>query len=1391
MAAVCQGIAGQRGIPEDETYVSTLDNDVSGLSPTSRKIIEDCSVPVSTGASNKEPRPPPALIFRPPSSGVDAVGFHFAKPSHPTPKFSARPQLRQTRAVEPKLATSINNTQQSLANDVTLIWHSDQRVYSDQHVDSNKNSPATPRNNQNATNTSQQPGAEVPSASSQPEVTQDSATLPEEPSQVEEESPSGDHNAFVVQDTHKQQPAARSTTPNTAPAQSSGKRISANEQQQRRSDTGPRHRPGNSPTVLTLASKVTKQQRFPKGQSNGAAIPGNPKPPITGTQPSEEDLFYLLIRKLKQRDAVDAANTALKERLENQILDVTQENEALHFQLKEAGARCDKKEAELNDQRKLVERWKIKFTKLRNLMGDFGNNFEDLRKDGQRLKSEQAYLAEQSRHIREDIGRLGEDTDRIRKHWSQYKSSVSGIQYEVGSLEQSLIVAETKSSERDRVILQQKNQVATLENYIRTYASRQQKQGHLLQQNQLEALSKMGSIQELLEESREAVNSLLKAEISPKIDSCLGLLKLLDQKNWAKPAELAEVAGSIRGLSLQLNGHTESLKKHTDHTFEARHGSSTDILAQLDDIKSTFASNLALAEQLAQLQRANDDLRQNLDLSESRIVQRNSDYEQLKLKEENLQNLICNLEAEVLALHAEKSDTAQFQESEVTSELQTQLEATTAALTEATNKMKSKDEEMQEAERNLEEKTHQLEVAENRLIALQVENSEAQEKVSRIEQKIREEMTRASLRSKEQNKAWFEQEQHRLRREKVTAEKMVEKMKEQLGTMKFSLAEQRQKEIEGLKELSRRKDSDFEAEIARLNETSTSYLKGLSNAESRIEILAAENKQIREELSKSQAAAIDTTEHELLQQRVGQLQHEVEDKNVEISSLNEEVSKSNQEAKKTSVLQKQLSECLRDVDTLRMSLSEVSTSKEEIATSLRSKEEELESLNQKLNALERSSATSTKLQANIQVKDNQIEGLLKRAQKAEDWNEKVEKLLRNLQVLGPEEPLLESWDTVEQRLGNRLTHPRNETTPAQTINTTTFPTPSKKRKSRTTRKRTRISAPNPGKSPSAEGLLEHRVDKIPNEPSNVIEESRVDTSAVFAPPQCPNDGQGEEDSTIDIQPFSRIQGDLSDLELEFPISQLTDLNSLFPSTPAGGEASRNEEVNPTTPHKSNPGGAGARLPDSSLVPASSPPPSQEMLLDALSVASCDQQDAINPPPGSQLATDTGVGKPGHSNNVLPRAGGETKTLKRKASDEIKPKTTGRKIQNLQLEAQQANLNEAATENGEANHAQRSPQKRPRRGILKDTSTMASARENSIMRTPSQGNRLGAISSVVTSTVSIRRQSRTSKYFNPAMSPVSTIASNPVEPAMPSKARVRRRNKVNQYNARFSQGFPSK
>ncbi|EGD95087.1 hypothetical protein TESG_02580 [Trichophyton tonsurans CBS 112818] len=337
-----------------------------GLSPTSKKILKECTVELPAAAV-KDSRVP--FVARPPSSGGQDAGFYFARPTLPRRAFTSHPQARSSRAT----SEEDKGLSQSQGDDERAL---------------------------------------PPDASSQ-----DKTVIVVDTNSVDRPKTKSPERARTVS------PSLERVTP-TKP-------------------TSKIMQPIRDIPQPTLSNNIER------------AVP------INTQQATEDELFNLLIQKLKKREEAAVAASKLIDELKASLCTADENNKQLNIRVNELDRQCKEEQKEKVAQRQSVDRWKLKFGKIRALMAGIADHQERLLKEYRAIRKEQVSLNVEKDQMHDNLNYLTESTKGLGKNISQYKAQLTGIIHqftaEEGALKSLLNSKESHLKEIEQ-LLAEKNQ---------------------------------------------------------------------------------------------------------------------------------------------------------------------------------------------------------------------------------------------------------------------------------------------------------------------------------------------------------------------------------------------------------------------------------------------------------------------------------------------------------------------------------------------------------------------------------------------------------------------------------------------------------------------------------------------------------------------------------------------------------------------------------------------------------------------------------------------------------------------------------------------------------------------------------------------------------------------
>lgn len=333
-------------------------------------------------------------------------------------------------------------------------------------------------------------------------------------------------------------------------------RIDSTDAPERRSR---RHTPRSNPEPIGTPKRASVNQAYrvrkpptPNRQSvrNSTVASFSVTPAPTG-QPSEADLFYMLIHKLKRRDDAEAASVAMREQMEEKLRKAGDENKALTAQLNQAMIRYKKQGAEMTSQRGLIERWKVKFGKLRGVVKGIGDDQESIRDEGQRLKSTQSSLFQEKSQFFEQVKVISNATETVGQKLSNQRRQVSEIRHAAADLDHLVVRLKTQLADREISLVRERNHAARLEGHIENASK-----GHLriakeIRKDQIGTLSKIERIYKHIDASSKDHLETFRADLRPLLETSTEMLNIAKETEIVDPAQLRLVESLIRNLDHQ------------------------------------------------------------------------------------------------------------------------------------------------------------------------------------------------------------------------------------------------------------------------------------------------------------------------------------------------------------------------------------------------------------------------------------------------------------------------------------------------------------------------------------------------------------------------------------------------------------------------------------------------------------------------------------------------------------------------------------------------------------------------------------------------------------------------------------------------------------------------
>ena len=317
----------------------------------------------------------------------------------------------------------------------------------------------------------------------------------------------------------------------------------------------------------------------------GVAEPARPnasKRPIassSGGGPSEEDLFYLLIHRQRQRKDVETCLMTSYKELEDANAQLSQQNQQYKSQLDAGRERQNQQSSELISQKAALEDFKARFSKLKTFVNGLGSDYKCLREEADKIKSSQQALSKDKEDVNRDVQAVRTASSAVEHSLRSTSSQLVNVRASVAPLDQMLHdTQETLRIERG-ILSKEQRRTQRLETYLVQVASTQNRFSIALQDEQKAMLKQLNLVTKKVTAVQDATESEPPPLKLPGLGECLRLVKAIHNADRVEPADIAIVAEAVTTLSQRLvrylyshklaNCLSGSLKSYQKSSIEA------------------------------------------------------------------------------------------------------------------------------------------------------------------------------------------------------------------------------------------------------------------------------------------------------------------------------------------------------------------------------------------------------------------------------------------------------------------------------------------------------------------------------------------------------------------------------------------------------------------------------------------------------------------------------------------------------------------------------------------------------------------------------------------------------------------------------------------------------
>ncbi|KAJ5796405.1 uncharacterized protein N7518_004945 [Penicillium psychrosexuale] len=704
-----------------------------------------------------------------------------------------------------------------------------------------------------------------------------------------------------------------------------------------------------------------------------------------GVQLSEDDLFELLITRMRQREESEQAAAVIQRQVTNENMALKEENLNLQDRLNKCQGQLAKTSSESRSQRAQIDKWKAKLGTFKGVLNELGREYGAVREQAKELKEATISLDREKNEIQhslDDIRLKVSNSAETIQHQSERLSISEGT---VASLREALDHSEKRGDLVKTQLSNEKKRIATLEAYIQSESQSQLRNLVLVRNDQRKMAEKLDSAYELFTTSCFKSQDNILSKLSPVLEHCLDSVQGLKEQCSAETLNVQEFTNSVHEATSRFNSLAGQVTSDVDRGTEMSKNVFQALQEALQAIEDNLGPYSSIFKQIANSESCYGNLQQKLQIIEPMLDSLGGSVKAVGITETDLVRGLENFgqklsEARIPAGNPvlEMEVANKFAEN---TQLQLQLQEISIEVESLRKQLANKSSENQHLQHALTETVTNEQASKNQNARLEIEKTALRSELQLLEQRIREELDAASIELQDQMKAKFEEQVQGLETEKAKLERDFNNLQAQLANVQSSLTEtEKTAEEERLEKASMAQLDESQRRIEELNVACSKYITEAKAIEAESNLL------------KSSEAGLLTEKERFLEQL--------------------------QQAKvKTTELEASLRLKTESVALKEKAIHDAEKRAEVLQQETARKSEELAATKESLAML---ASQSTALEKVGEEADAEIISLLRRAQEAESWQATITEGFAKVIEVHSDEPFEQTWQKIEDIIQSSL-----------------------------------------------------------------------------------------------------------------------------------------------------------------------------------------------------------------------------------------------------------------------------------------------------------------------------------------------------------------------------------
>jgi hypothetical protein len=242
-----------------------------------------------------------------------------------------------------------------------------------------------------------------------------------------------------------------------------------------------------------------------------------------GIQLGEDDLFELLILKMRDREVNEQKTASIQRQTEIENFSQKAEIRSLYDRLELCQAQLVKSSSETKLQRGQLDKWKVRLNKFKDVINDLGLEYDAVRDQTNDLKSITSSLQKEKADIQQALDDIRLQVAHHTNTIEIQRSKLSNFDGTISMLREALESSDRREETIKLQLAHEKRRVMTLESYIQNESQSQARCLTTVRKTQIEMVEKLeftcGLFASTCSDSRDAITSTIRPVFEQYVSS--------------------------------------------------------------------------------------------------------------------------------------------------------------------------------------------------------------------------------------------------------------------------------------------------------------------------------------------------------------------------------------------------------------------------------------------------------------------------------------------------------------------------------------------------------------------------------------------------------------------------------------------------------------------------------------------------------------------------------------------------------------------------------------------------------------------------------------------------------------------------------------------------------